>query len=174
MQNIQLRKAENKDLISLQKIGKLTFSETFASDNSEENLRSYLQTAFSKEKIKAELSDENAEFYFAEFKNQIIGYLKVNYGDSQTEIKSENALEIERIYVLKEFHGKKVGQLLYEKAIELAKGINADFVWLGVWEQNPRAIRFYEKNGFTAFGKHIFKLGNDEQTDILMKLTLKN
>lgn len=174
MQDISLRKAENKDLISLQKIGKLTFSETFASDNSEENLRSYLETAFSTEKVKAELSDKNAEFYFTEFENQIIGYLKVNYGYSQTEIKSEKSLEIERIYVLKEFHGQKVGQILYEKAIELAKGINADFIWLGVWERNKRAIRFYEKNGFTAFDKHIFKLGDDKQTDIMMKLTLEN
>lgn len=174
MQDIQLRKAENEDHINLQKIGKLTFSETFASDNSEENLRAYLETAFSTEKVKAELSDENAEFYFAEFENEIIGYLKVNYGDSQTEIKNEKALEIERIYVLKEFHGKKIGQMLYEKAIELAKGVNADFVWLGVWEQNPRAIRFYKKNGFTEFDKHVFRLGNDEQIDIMMKLTLKN
>lgn len=137
-------------------------------------MRLYLETAFSTEKVKAELSDENAAFYFAEFENEIIGYLKVNYGDSQTEIKSEKALEIERIYVVREFHGKQVGQMLYEKAIELAKQINAEFVWLGVWEQNPRAIRFYEKNGFKAFDKHIFRLGNDEQIDIMMKLMLKN
>lgn len=64
--------------------------------------------------------------------------------------------------------------MLYEKAIERAKDINAEFVWLGVWEQNPRAIRFYEKNGFKAFDKHIFRLGNDEQIDIMMKLMLKN
>lgn len=137
-------------------------------------MRLYLETAFSTEKVKAELSDENAAFYFAEFENEIIGYLKVNYGDSQTEIKSEKALEIERIYVVREFHGKQVGQMLYEKAIELAKDIHAEFVWLGVWEQNPRAIRFYEKNGFRAFDKHIFRLGNDEQIDIMMKLMLKN
>lgn len=137
-------------------------------------MRLYLETAFSTEKVQGELSDENAAFYFAEFENEIIGYLKVNYGDSQTEIKSEKALEIERIYVVREFHGKQVGQMLYEKAIELAKQINAEFVWLGVWEQNPRAIRFYEKNGFKAFDKHIFRLGNDEQIDIMMKLMLKN
>lgn len=137
-------------------------------------MRLYLETAFSTEKVQGELSDENAAFYFAEFENEIIGYLKVNYGDSQTEIKSEKALEIERIYVLREFHGKQIGQMLYEKAIELAKDIHAEFVWLGVWEQNPRAIRFYEKNGFKAFDKHIFRLGNDEQIDIMMKLMLKN
>jgi len=172
MQNIHLRKATDTDLISLQNIGKLTFSETFSSDNSEENLKTYLETAFATEKVKIELSDKNSEFYFAELNNEIIGYLKVNFGDSQTEIKSEKALEIERIYVLKEFHGKKVGQILYEKAIKLAKKRKVDFVWLGVWEENLRAIRFSEKNGFTVFDKHLFKLGNEEQIDIMMKLSL--
>ena len=75
--------------------------------------------------------------------------------------------------MLKAYHGKKVGQLLYEKAIETAKQKNADYVWLGVWEENPRAISFYKKNGFIGFDKHIFKLGDDEQTDIMMKLQLK-
>lgn len=172
MQNIHLRKATDTDLTNLQNIGKLTFSETFSSDNSEENLKAYLETAFATEKVKSELSDKNSEFYFAELNNKIIGYLKVNFGDSQTEIKSEKALEIERIYVLKEFHGKKVGQILYEKAIEFAREIRVDFIWLGVWEQNLRAIHFYEKNGFKAFDKHVFKLGTDEQVDIMMKLTL--
>lgn len=172
MRDIQIRKAENRDLISLQKIGKLTFSETFSSDNLEENLRSYLENAFSTEKVKSELSDKNSQFYLAELDKKIIGYLKVNLGDSQTEIKSKKSLEIERIYVVKEFHGKNAGQILYEKAIELAKEMEVDFVWLGVWEKNLRAIRFYEKNGFTAFDKHVFKLGNEEQIDILMKLML--
>jgi ribosomal protein S18 acetylase RimI-like enzyme len=75
--------------------------------------------------------------------------------------------------VLQDFHGKKVGQLLYDKAIEIARQLNVDYVWLGVWEENPRAIAFYRKNGFVAFDKHIFKLGDDEQTDIMMKLNLK-
>lgn len=172
MQYIYLRKTTDTDLTNLQNIGKLTFSETFSSDNSEENLKAYLETAFSSEKVKSELSDENSEFYFAELNNEIIGYLKVNFGHSQTEIINEKALEIERIYVLKEFHGKKVGQIFYEKAIELARELKVNFVWLGVWEQNLRAIRFYEKNGFKAFDKHVFKLGSDEQVDIMMKLTL--
>ena len=131
-----------------------------------------MDNGFSTEKLKTELIDKNAEFYFAELKGRVIGYLKVNSGQSQTEIKDKNYLEIERIYVLKEYHGKKVGQLLYEKAIKIAKSKNAEYVWLGVWEKNPRAIRFYEKNGFVAFEKHIFKLGNDKQTDIMMKLKI--
>ena len=83
------------------------------------------------------------------------------------------AYKIERIYVLKEFHGKKVGQILYDTAFEMAKQRCADYLWLGVWEENPRAINFYKKNGFVEFDKHIFKLGNDEQTDIMMKLQLQ-
>src|SRR5690606_33664131 len=120
-----------------------------------------------------ELNDEKAEFYFAKTGNRIIGYLKLNFGAAQTELKNDNALEIERIYVLQEFHGKKAGQILFNKAIEIAKNKKVDFAWLGVWEENLRAINFYKKNGFTEFDKHIFKLGNDEQTDIMMKLKLK-
>jgi ribosomal protein S18 acetylase RimI-like enzyme len=74
----------------------------------------------------------------------------------------------------KEYHGKSVGQLLYDQAIKIARQKNADYVWLGVWEENPRAINFYKKNGFVEFDKHIFKLGNDEQTDIMMKLKLND
>ena len=62
--------------------------------------------------------------------------------------------------------------MLYDKAIEIAKEKDAEYVWLGVWEENSRAIRFYKKNGFVEFDKHIFKLGDDEQTDVMMKLRL--
>ncbi|MGY8788150.1 MAG: GNAT family N-acetyltransferase [Fidelibacterota bacterium] len=169
---MKIRNVNIQDIEKLKGIGKRTFTETFSSDNSEENITEYLDNGFSTEKLKTELTDKNAEFYFAELKGRVIGYLKVNSGQSQTEIKDKNYLEIERIYVLKEYHGKKVGQLLYEKAIKIAKSKNAEYVWLGVWEKNPRAIKFYEKNGFVAFDKHIFKLGNDKQTDIMMKLKI--
>jgi len=169
---MNIRKVSLNDIEQLREIGKLTFAETFSSDNSEENMKEYLENGFSTEKIKSELIDKNVVFYFAELDGKVIGYLKVNVGESQTEMEVKNALEIERIYVLKEFHGKKVGQILYNKALELAKEKNVKNVWLGVWKENPRAIRFYKKNGFVEFDKHIFKLGNDEQTDIMMKLTL--
>ena len=174
MQNISIIKAELQDIEKLQKIGRQTFFETFSESNSEENMQKYLDEGFSIEKLTTELTDTNAEFYFAVFDAEVIGYLKLNFGDSQTELKDNKALEIERIYVSKEFHGKSVGQLLYDKAIEVAKQKNADYIWLGVWEENPRAISFYKKNGFVEFDKHIFKLGDDEQIDIMMKLNLKN
>lgn len=172
MATIEITKVALNDIDQLQKIGRQTFQETFSESNSEENMKNYLEEGFSNEKLLVELNDQNSEFYFATLNNEVIGYLKINFGASQTELKDSKALEIERIYVSKEFHGKSVGQLLYNKAIEIAKLKNADYVWLGVWEENPRAIRFYKKNGFVEFEKHIFKLGNDEQTDIMMKLKL--
>jgi ribosomal protein S18 acetylase RimI-like enzyme len=174
MATIEIKKATLNDLDYLQKIGRQTFRETFSESNSEENMKNYLEEGFSNEKLTAELNDNNSEFYFATLNNEVIGYLKINFGSSQTELKDSKALEIERIYVSKEFHGKSIGQLLYDKAIQIAKLKNADYVWLGVWEENPRAIRFYEKYGFVEFDKHIFKLGNDKQTDIMMKLKLTN
>lgn len=172
METIQIKRVTLNDIEQLQQIGRQTFYETFSAGNTQENMTNYLNEGFSLEKLTTELNDKNAEFYFAIFDNIVIGYLKLNFGQSQTELQDDKSLEIERIYVLKEFHGKKVGQVLYEKALEIAKQKNADYVWLGVWEENPRAISFYKKNGFVEFDKHIFKLGNDEQTDIMMKLKL--
>jgi ribosomal protein S18 acetylase RimI-like enzyme len=173
MSNIQIQKISLTEINQLQKIGRQTFKETFSESNSEENMDSYLEEGFSKEKLTEELNNKNSAFYFAMLENEVIGYLKINFGKSQTELKDSNALEIERIYVSKEFHGKSVGQLLYEKAIEVAKQKDSEYIWLGVWEENPRAISFYKKNGFVEFDKHIFRLGDDEQTDIMMKLKLK-
>ncbi|WP_267266912.1 GNAT family N-acetyltransferase [Chryseobacterium formosus] len=171
---IIVTKITENEILQLQEIGKKTFSETFSENNTEESMNEYLETSFSTEKLKSEINDENSEFYFAKLNDEVIGYLKLNTGSSQTEIKDNNALEIERIYVSKDFHGKKVGQILYEKAIEIASQKKVDYVWLGVWENNLRAIKFYQKNGFVEFDKHIFRLGNEEQTDIMMKLNLKN
>ena len=169
---ISVTKITKDQILQLQKIGRQTFYETFSENNTEENMKSYLANSFSTDKITDELQDKNSEFYFAELDNNVIGYLKLNFGQSQTELKDDRSLEIERIYVLKEFHGKKVGQILYDKAIDIAKQQNVDFVWLGVWEKNLRAIHFYKKNGFVEFDKHLFKLGDDEQTDIMMQLKL--
>lgn len=170
---IKITKIKENEIAALQEIGKKTFSETFSVNNTEESMTQYLETSFAAEKLIAEVNDENSEFYVARLEDTIIGYLKINTGLSQTEIVEGNALEIERIYVSKDFHGKKVGQALYNKAIAIAIEKNVDYVWLGVWENNLRAIGFYRKNGFEEFDKHIFRLGNEEQTDIMMKLDLK-
>ena len=135
-------------------------------------MQQYLEETFNTEKLTKELSNPHSEFYLANINKQVAGYLKINYGQAQTELKDEHAFEIERIYVLKEFLGKQVGQTLYNQALQLAKERKVTYLWLGVWENNARAISFYKKNGLTEFDKHIFVLGEDKQTDILMKLEL--
>lgn len=169
----QIKQIGIQDIEQLQAIGRQTFAETFAESNSAQDMAKYLEEAYAHEKLSSELNDPNSVFYLASLEHEVIGYLKLNFGDAQTELKDNKALEIERIYVAKAFHGQKLGQLLYDKAIEVAKEKKVGYVWLGVWEENHRAIQFYTKNGFVAFDKHVFLLGNDAQTDIMMKLDLK-
>ena len=171
--NIKIQQINNSHIAALQQIGRQTFSETFAESNSAENIAKYIEEAYSYEKLSAELNNPNSFFYFAMLDEKVIGYLKINMGGSQTELKDNDAFEIERIYVLKDFHGKKVGQLLFDKAIAIAKAQQVAYVWLGVWEENKRAIEFYSKNGFIKFDQHIFVLGDEAQTDIMMKLEIK-
>ncbi|MEI8141677.1 MAG: GNAT family N-acetyltransferase [Chitinophagia bacterium] len=173
MNEIQINKIGIEQIEQLQQIGRQTFSETFAESNTAENMAKYLEEAYAHEKLKAELSDPNSVFYFAMMGQDVIGYLKLNFGASQTELNHNDALEIERIYVAKAFHGKKVGQLLFDTAIQVAKEQHLAYIWLGVWENNKRAIQFYTKNGFIEFDQHVFVLGDEAQTDIMMKLQLR-
>jgi ribosomal protein S18 acetylase RimI-like enzyme len=171
--NIKIDQINNSNIAALQQIGRQTFAETFAESNTAENMAKYLEEAYSHEKLSTELNNPNSFFYFALLDEKVIGYLKLNMGASQTELKDNDALEIERIYILKDFHGKKVGQLLFDKAIQVAKEQQVSYVWLGVWENNKRALQFYTKNGFVEFDQHVFVLGDEAQTDIMMKLELR-
>ena len=172
MKNIDINKVKLTDLESLQAIGKQTFLETFGEMNTEENMAKYLSESFNEDRLRSELTNPDSVFYFAMLENQVVGYMKLNFGEAQTEMKDQKTLEIERIYVLKEYYGKGVGQVLYDTALDIARQKNAKTIWLGVWEENPRAISFYKKNGFVEFDKHVFILGDDVQTDIMMKLDM--
>jgi len=165
-----IKKVNKTEVEQLQSLSRQTFAETFSDSNSKENMNKYLTENLSIEKLSEELNNENAHFFFIKDGERNIGYLKLNMGPSQTEMKDETALEIERIYVIQEYQGKKVGQQLYEKAIEVAKEKKAQYVWLGVWEENHKAIQFYNKNGFQVFDKHVFVLGDEKQTDLMMRL----
>ncbi|MDQ1856463.1 GNAT family N-acetyltransferase [Chryseobacterium sp. WLY505] len=172
MSSIIINTSSEKDLEILQNIGIQTFTETFAEDNTEEAMKKYLEESFNTEKIKSELNNPDSFFYIAWEEDNPVGYLKVNAGKAQTELQDDTSLEIERIYVKKSHHGKKVGQLLYNQALETAKQLGKSYLWLGVWERNLRALQFYKKNGFVEFDKHIFRLGEEEQTDLMMKKIL--
>ena len=170
MSKIEIKKASLSDLEVLQIISIQTFSETFAEVNTPQNIENYNRDSFNLEQLTSELTNPSSQFFIAYSNSEQIGYLKINFGNAQTEILNDQALEIHRIYVLHAFHGKKVGQLLLDKAIDIAQQMHADYIWLGVWEKNDRALQFYIKNGFVTFDTHVFILGDEEQTDLLMKL----
>ena len=161
-----------QDLSALQKIAKETFIEAFGPDNTQRNMDIYVAEAFNPTKMAEEINNPNSRLYFLKKEDSIIGYLKLNKGSAQTETVEGNALEVERIYVQGLHHGTGAGQILMDKAIEIATAEKYDYLWLGVWEHNPKAIRFYEKNGFYVFGKHTFLMVDDPQQDFLMKRDL--
>ena len=169
---IIVRNAEDRDLNTLHSVAKSTFITTYEAFNTPENMRAYLATHFSKKAIIAQLNDPDVQFFLIEQNETTLGYIKLNRGTAQTESDYPNTLEIERIYVLSEFHGKGYGKLLLQKAIDVAKENDLENVWLGVWDQNPKAIAFYERNGFSTFGVHEFLLGDDPQRDYIMKFDL--
>lgn len=173
MQNLSLLKVTPEHLAMLQQLSIQTFTDTYAQYNTEEDMRSYIATEFSDEKLLADINSRYAAFYFAMEGNEPVGFIKVNYAPSQTDVNDVNSLELERIYVLKEHQGKKIGQFLLDAALYIAKENDLDYLWLGVWDKNTNAQQFYAKNGFTVFGTHDFMLGSDRQRDILLKLSVR-
>ena len=128
----------------------------------------YMDKAFTHDKLLSELQNENSEFYFAMEGDEIIGYFKINMKEAQTEFKGDTSLEIERIYISDGHQGKGYGTQLLNKVKEVAATSGVKYIWLGVWEKNPAAIRFYERNGFDVFSSHEFQMGDEVQMDKLM------
>ncbi len=160
------------DLEALRKVSIETFVETFADQNTEEDIAEYVRNSFSHEELSRQVGELESAFFFAVVDGEVAGYLKVNVGDAQTEDVGEGALEVERIYALQSFKRQGLGTLMMQRAISEAIGRGLRSVWLGVWEHNVAARRFYERLGFSVFGSHVFTLGDDEQTDLLMKLAV--
>ncbi len=172
MIEISIEKVTILAVLSLQELAIKTFLETFSDENSAENMQQYVLKSFSLEQLGLEISNTKSEFYFAKYNLQIIGYVKINFEDAQTEMFDIEAIELERIYVLQSFLSKKVGRQLFEFVKEIAIRRQKKYMWLGVWEHNLKAIDFYKKNGFQVFDTHVFTLGNENQTDLMMKLAL--
>lgn len=169
---ISITKVHLEEILNLQTISRSTFYETFIDSNSEEDMNHYLENDFSLSQLENELKNSLSEFYFAKDSELVVGYLKITFHNGHELPQTEKGMEIERIYVSKNYLGTTVGKLLFEKSKLRATENNCNYIWLGVWEHNPRAIRFYEKNGFVKFGTKNFQLGSDLQTDFLMKLDL--
>lgn len=173
MEAIRITACGSDDWEAVQAIGLATFTDTYEHKNSPENFRAYVSRAFSNEKIREELVHPHSYFYFVKSGSETIGYLKLNEGDAQTETMGGDTLEIERIYVVSKFKGGGIGRQMVEFAEQTAREKGKSTLWLGVWNENPAAIAFYQKMGFEAFGNHIFTVGDDEQEDILFRKMVK-
>ena len=164
-----IRRGKAEDAGLLAELGARTFSETFAEDNTPENMAAYLALAFSPEQQAAELADPHAVFQIAENNGVAIGYAMIRSGDVPPEVTGEKPIELVRLYVARESLGGGVGAALMQACIAEAKQRGYKTLWLGVWEHNDRAQAFYRKWNFHEVGTHVFQLGDDPQTDILMQ-----
>ena len=173
-EQIEVSKVTEQEVKVLKQIGEKTFVDTYASHNTEKNMQSYLDSAFNIQQLISELKSNQCEYYFAKSGVEVVGYLKLNFGEAQTELQDDSSIEIERIYVVKDFQGRRIGNLLIDFTEMRGKEAGLKSIWLGVWEKNPNAIAFYQKMGFETFDKHDFKLGDELQTDLLMKKELDN
>lgn len=160
------------DVDILLALSRKTFYDAFEHLNNPIDFEAYTSIAFNREKLLSEIGNHDSAFYFAMLNNEPAGYIKLNYCDAQTEFRDADAVEVERIYVLAAHQGKKIGNRLLDFAISQATEQKLRYIWLGVWEHNHNAMRFYERNGFKPFSSHYFMVGNDRQTDILVKREL--
>ena len=166
---LSLRVAEFADLAALLDLAQTSFVQAFTEGNKPENVQAYLSQAFTTVQLEKEWKNPASTFLLASLEGKLVGYTKVNLAAAQTDVQDPDSLEVARLYTLEEVWGRGVGQFLLDAALDFAKEKGKRFVWLGVWEHNARAIRFYEKNGFKAFGSHAFPFGDEVQNDWLMR-----
>ena len=172
-QKLRIKVACNNDAAVLSRLGKTTFKETYEPFNNKKNFQKYLKASFSEESTKAQLEDPGNFFLLAQLGNKNVGYAKLKENNKPFHDKSINAVELERIYVLKAHQGGGIGNNLLDKCLAFAQLRKYPVMWLGVWEKNLSALKFYQRQGFVVFGSHKFELGDEEQNDYLMKKDLK-
>lgn len=167
-----IRRASAEDAALLARLGEQTFVETFAEINTPEDMAAYLAASFTPEQLAIELSDSAATFLIAEAEGIAAGYAKLYAGKPEECIEGPKPVELVRLYVLREFLGRAVGAALMSVCMDEARRAGHETIWLGVWEHNERAKAFYRKWGFREVGSHVFQLGSDAQTDLLMERPL--
>lgn len=170
---LTITEVEKSNLTELLHLAKSTFITTYAHLNDPKNFNEYVAENFSLAKITEEFNNPESAFFFAKIEEEVCGYLKLNWGKAQTDQQLPDGVEIERIYVEKAFQGQKIGKMMIEAATDFTEKKGIPWLWLGVWDENPKAIGFYEKMGFEAFGEHVFVVGQERQIDILMRKKIR-
>jgi diamine N-acetyltransferase len=164
---ITIRRLKLADTAALSDISKKTFYDTFTGTCTLDDMNIFLENYFNERQVAKELSNTDDLYFFAEIHDQPVGYLRFMEDYSNFPLmKQWKAMELKRIYVLKEFHGKGIAQKLMDFVIDYCTKEKYEVIWLGVWENNLRAQKFYEKYGFENSGHtHDFPIGNTPQTD---------
>ena len=173
MESLSLELCTLNDLAELRQLSLKTFCEAFEADNNPEDFQDYIGKAFSETQLSSELTHSVTRFFFLRHEGALAGYCKLNSNQAQTELREAEGMEVERIYVLGAWQGRGLGAWMLERIQELARSEGKQYLWLGVWEYNTGAIRFYERLGFVIFDKHPYYIGNDRQMDWMMRLDLK-
>ncbi|WP_221391789.1 GNAT family N-acetyltransferase [Dyadobacter sp. NIV53] len=168
---LEIRKATVADAQNIARFSRKSFHDSFADQNTKENMDKFM-TVFSEDALAAEVKSPENIFYIALDNNTIAGYIKLLPVQNPLEDIAQKTVEICRIYVDKERIGQGIGNILMKKGLEAAVDLGAKTIWLGVWEHNSNALSFYKKWGFERFSEHIFMLGDDRQTDWLLKKEL--
>jgi len=166
---MKLQRCTITDLNQIINIGRRTYYDTFHQLNTTETMMLYLDEAFSVEKISGELNNPNSFFYFLYDEEVLVAYMKVNLSPAQSDINDPESLELERIYVIKEFKSQGYGKFMIENTLSIAKNHGCKKVWLGVWEKNNPAIAFYKRMGFEIIDKHPFRMGEEIQNDFVLQ-----
>lgn len=169
---VTLRNANPTDAYLLAELGSRTFHETFSRDNTPEDMAAYLASSFSVAQQSTELADPASKFLIAEVGGVAAGYAMLHVGEPLEEIEGTKPIELVRLYVSHEWHGRGVGEALMRACLDNARSAGYETIWLGVWERNARAQAFYRKWNFRAVGEHTFQLGSDQQRDIVMERQL--
>lgn len=167
-----IRRATESDADLLASLGATTFNESFAAQNTPENMTAYLAATFGPEKQQAELANPRNTFLIAENDGVAIGYAHLRSGKPPECVSDPKAIELVRLYVSSTFQGGGVGWRLMDACLTEARQAGRQTIWLGVWQQNTRAQAFYERWDFYIVGEHVFLLGDDRQTDWLMQRSL--
>ncbi|MCA1625824.1 MAG: GNAT family N-acetyltransferase [Acidobacteria bacterium] len=170
--NLSIRQADVSDKNIICALGVTTFCEAYFEQDESSDLANYVLESFSPAQIEAELNDTDSTFFIAELNGKAVGYAKLRENSTVDCLKNKNAVELHRIYILERAKGKGVGGELMNRCLETARAKGYETIWLGVWEENPAARKFYEKLGFVKVGELQFPYGKTVGTNAVMKMEL--
>ena len=168
-----IRKANPNDASALGNLAEKTFRDTFGVANNPADMDQHCLESYSTEIQTREILDPNIDTFVCVFENQLIAYTQLNWLHAPSYLTAQNPVEIKRFYLDSPWHGQGIASALMHHVLEHVKSKNADQIWLGVWEHNPKAQRFYQKMGFFEVGEHVFQLGNDPQRDLILSLKVQ-